>query len=81
MKLFQQTKGVDDPERGLHILERHGWTKGGYKRLMTIEVVTFCGKTLLLEKGEGLTEYVKEKHRRQVCERCVNAIKLRPKNP
>lgn len=79
MKLFQQKKLFTSHERPLHALERHGWVQGGYKRLMTIEARTFCGETLLLEKGEELIEYDKAKHRKLVCESCVNAVKLRAK--
>lgn len=79
MKLFQQTKGFDDPERGLHALERQGWVKGGYKRLMTIEVRTFCGIVMLLEKGEALIDYEKAKHRKSICKKCVKTVLDRAK--
>jgi len=79
MKLFQQRKYYSDHERPLHAVERHGWVKGGYKRLLTIEARTFCGEVLLLEKEEELVEYEKDKHRKRICPACVAEVVARSK--
>lgn len=53
------------------------WTKGNGPRLVEPAIMTYCNIKRILQPGDDYTTYVKDIHKKKLCENCMKMVRLK----